>query len=78
MATPVEVYLQENDGDVVKYHKGITEGWRIGQAFFNALSHQDQGRVVGTPHDPFYSIDPAKVEATIQWLSSNPPKEKKS
>lgn len=75
MPTLTELYLQDNGGDVAKYHHGLNSGWRIGQAFFNALSSADQGRLVGTSNDPFYSISPAKVEETIGWLMNNPLKE---
>lgn len=79
--TLVEEYLDLQGGSSEAYRTNLTGGQRLGQAFFNALSEYDKGRVLATPHDPFYSTDQDKVYKTLEWLIDTHPamqkKEKK-
>ena len=55
MSTLVEDYLVSRDGSVSDYHRGLDQGHRIGQAFFNALNLRDARRLQGTAFDPFHA-----------------------
>jgi hypothetical protein len=68
MATMVEHYLAERGGSVESYHRGLTAGQRIPQAFFNALCEDDQQRLRGTDKDPFFKDGQGPVYDAIQWL----------
>lgn len=71
--TLVEEYLELQGGSPEQYRLNLTHGQRLGQAFFNALSSIDQGRLVGTTHDPFYSNDQDKVYKTLEYLMDTAP-----
>lgn len=74
MPTLVEEYLELQGGDPQAYRENLANGQRLGQAFFNALSNLDQGRLVGTLHDPFYSNEQAKVHKTLEYLIDTAPR----
>lgn len=74
--TLVEDYLELQGGSPEDYRRFLTQGQRLGQAFFNALSSVDQGRLVGTMHDPFYTTDQDKVYKTLEFLIDTAPKDK--
>lgn len=76
MATLVEEYLALQGGSPEDYRRFLSQGQRLGQAFFNALSPVDQGRLVGTMRDPFYSNDQDKVHNTLEFLIDTAPKDK--
>lgn len=71
--TLAEEYLDLQGGSSEAYRHNLTNGQRLGQAFFNALSEYDKGRVLTTPHDPFYSTDQEKVMKTLEWLIDTHP-----
>lgn len=71
--TLIEEYLKLQGGSVERYHEGLAKGQRLGQAFFNALSEHDQGRLVTTPHDPFYTNDQDKVYESLAFLIDSSP-----
>jgi hypothetical protein len=68
MATMVEHYLEKRGGSVQNYNRFLTDGQRIPQAFFNALSENDRGRLRGTDQDPFFKDGQGPVYDAIQWL----------
>lgn len=76
MATVVEEYLELQGGSPENYRRNLSQGQRLGQAFFNALSEQDKGRLVGTMKDPFYSNEQDKVYSTIEFLIDTAPRPK--
>ena len=49
----------------------LTPHVRMGQAFFNVLSEDDQNKLGGSPADPFYYDDYAHVEAAIKFLEES-------
>lgn len=57
MATIAEWYLDETipngSGGSAAFRKRLTDGQRLGQAFFNSLSGTDQAKLRGTFYDPF-------------------------
>lgn len=73
MATLVEEYLALQGGSPENYRLFLSQGQRLGQAFFNALSDQDKGRLVGTMRDPFYTDDQEKVYKTLEFLIDTAP-----
>lgn len=68
MTSICELYLSTHGGDLSVLHAGIESRQRYGQAFFNALSTEDQGRLTGTRHDCFYNN--SKVYDAIEYLLS--------
>lgn len=66
MNQSAEWYLREHGGNVGRFWQAIDAGQRVGQAFFNALSKQDQEKVQKTEHDPFYQ--PGRIPDTINFL----------
>lgn len=72
--TLVEEYLELTGGSPEKYRENLANKQRLGQAFFNAASPADQGRLVGTPHDPFYTNDQDTVYKTLEHLIDTAPK----
>lgn len=68
MATVIEHYLEERGGSVERYHRFLTGGQRIPQAFFNALSENDQQRLRGGDKDPFFKDGSDPVYEAIEWL----------
>lgn len=68
----IKAYLQEFGGNYYGYRQWTEYGHqRPGQAFFNALSHQDQSRLRGSIRDPFYMDKISEVENVIEWLIYN-------
>lgn len=63
-----ELYLTTHGGDMNAFMSGIESRQRFGEAFFNALSTEDQGRLTGTRHDCFYNN--SKVYDAIEYLLS--------
>lgn len=76
MTSLVEEYLELQGGSPEKYRLNLEQGQRLGQAFFNALSSVDQGRLVGTMRDPFYSNEQSKIIETLEFLIDTAPREK--
>lgn len=68
MSTLAEDYLEGHGGSAAEYRARLAGGQRIGQAFFNSLSLDDQVRLRGSLHDPFYFVHGPKLVATITWL----------
>lgn len=70
MSTLGEDYLAGNGGPahVCKYHDGLTQGQRIGQAFFNALTPKDMEILTGSEFDPFYFDNNECVESAVGYL----------
>lgn len=66
----LEWYISESGGDLVRYHQDLLAGHRVGQAFFNALSREDQERLRATSHDPFYSQSWWQILDVIDYLTS--------
>lgn len=67
--TLVETYLSEFGGSVRLYRKYLSEGQRLGQAFFNSLIDSDQHKLSRTPHDPFHKNDQASIHDAIDFLT---------
>lgn len=71
-----EDYLAGRDGDVKYFLRGLRAGQRLGQAFYNALSDEDQDRITIDKweaksledYDCFHDFDMKSVERTIEWL----------
>lgn len=61
-------YLEESGGNRAEYLVNLGVGQRIGQAFFNALSGNDQEKLRGTAYDPFYGGQVETYEA-IDYLT---------
>lgn len=73
-----EDYLAGRGGSVYEFHYNMSEGQRMGQAFFNALSGTDQERLRGQINDPFYNDGPGtgqKIVNAIQFLLDTESKE---
>ena len=71
-----ELYLSGRGGSTLDYTRYLEQGQRIGQAFFNALSGEDQERVRGTIHDPFYHNSNYHIQRAIEWLLETEDEEK--
>lgn len=67
--TIAETYLSNFGGSVHLYRRYLSEGQRMGQAFFNCLVDSDQYKLSGTPHDPFHKNDPASIYDAIDFLT---------
>lgn len=75
MSTLAEDYLNSRGGSPTTFQNCLTEGQRIGQAFFNALSEKDQERLRGTTRDPFYIEHGPALHKVIEWLLDTENKE---
>lgn len=71
--TLIEEYLDLQGGSSEAYRNNLAYGQRLGQAFFNALSEYDKGRILATPHDPFYSTEQDKVYKSLEFLIDTHP-----
>lgn len=60
-------YLRETTGTASYYVECLRRGDRPGQAFYNSLSQEDQRRLNGTPHDPFYKAH--KIADALDFLT---------
>lgn len=69
ISTLVAEYLRETQGSYSYFATRVRKGDRVGQAFFNALSHNDQARLRGTPHDPFHSDNYGALYDAIDFLT---------
>ena len=49
-----EWYLRESGGDEHGFRERLGLGQRIGQAFFNSLTREDQRKLINTRWDPFH------------------------
>lgn len=67
--TLAETYLSEFGGSVRNYRQYLSDGQRLGQAFFNSLVDSDQYQISGTPHDPFHKNDQASIHDAIDFLT---------
>lgn len=67
----IEWYLSESGGSVVNFHAYRSSDIRLGQAFFNALSETDKGRISRTLFDPFYKDSVSDVERSVEFLIDN-------
>ena len=67
--TLAETYLSEFGGSVRLYRQYLSEGQRLGQAFFNSLIDSDQLKLARTPHDPFHKNDQASIYDAIDFLT---------
>jgi len=64
-------YLKESEGaSLSRFNLCFAQGQRYGQAFFNALSREDQLKLRGTRHDTFYKDDPFDCYLAIAWLTA--------
>jgi hypothetical protein len=61
-------YLQESGGDVTVFEQQLADGLRHGQAFFNALTAEDQEKLRGSIWDPFYMEDPVASGLAITMV----------
>lgn len=66
--TLAEAYLNENGGSPTEYQLNLSNGQRLGEAFFNALSGTDQELLQGRSVDPFWRYTTNAVEAAIEFL----------
>jgi hypothetical protein len=66
--TLAEDYLMGRDGYPGKMVVYLEEGQRLGQAFFNALSEEDQERIRSTPYDPYHTTTTADLYRAIEFL----------
>jgi hypothetical protein len=64
----IENYLETRGGSVMDFYNYKAAGQRIPEAFFNALSENDQGRLRGTDQDPFFKDGYGPVEIAVAWL----------
>lgn len=64
----IEWYLTYTDGGLIRYHRSLNSGQRIGQAFFNALSPEDQESIRGTIWDTFHNNEAWEVASTISMF----------
>ena len=64
-------YIEESGGDLPSFLIGLEKRAtiRYGQAFFNALTREDQIRLQGTMWDPFYSDEPFTAAMAINFLT---------
>lgn len=69
ISTLVSEYLRETQGDYSYFATMVRRGDRVGQAFVNALSHEDQVRLRGTPHDPFHSDNYGALYDALDFLT---------
>ena len=67
--TLAETYLLWSGGSARFYRQYLSEGQRLGQAFFNSLIDSDQHKLSGTPHDPFHKDDQASIYDAIDFLT---------
>lgn len=67
--TLAEDYLADCDGDLVTFYQGLRHGYRIGQAFFNALSADDKNKIAGTYFDTFYKDSAESVYVAVEFLT---------
>ena len=65
----IEIYLSEFGGSTQSYRQYLSEGQRLGQAFFNSLIDSDQLKLARTPHDPFHKNDQASIYDAIDFLT---------
>ena len=65
----IEIYLSEFGGSVRFYRQYLSEGQRLGQAFFNSLIDSDKSKLSGTSHDPFHKNDKASIYDAIDFLT---------
>lgn len=65
----IEFYLAETTGTPLIFRANYKDGQRLGQAFFNSLSREDQYRIRGTVYDCFYSDRFSEVAATLDFLT---------
>lgn len=56
-------YIKESGGDITGFSNSVRRGDTFGQAFFNALTSEDQEKLRGTVHDPFHGGITAVREA---------------
>lgn len=68
--TIAEWYLANSNGDLVRYHQDLRKGYRLGQAFFNALSTEDQAYIRGSLFDPFYRTKTVDIERALDYLTT--------
>lgn len=47
-------YVKESGGDLEKFVSSLRHSHRLGQSFFNALTCEDQDKLRGGLHDPYY------------------------
>ena len=69
ISTLVAEYLRETQGSYSYFAMRVRKGDRVGQAFFNSLSHKDQARLRGTSHDPFHKNDKASIYDAVDFLT---------
>jgi len=70
LTTLGEDYLAQFGSECVRdYHRYLTYGQRIGQAFMNALPLKERARLTGTLVDCFYKNDNSVADA-IEYLWS--------
>lgn len=67
--TIVELYISEN-GSLRNYKYFLEKGARRGQAFFNALSPEDQSKLRGHVLDTYFKDDDRAVERAVEFLMS--------
>lgn len=64
-------YLSETTGKSWEFRRALEDpDTRIGQAFFNALSVEDQARLRGTIHDCFHKDRVDSVIKAIDYLTT--------
>lgn len=62
-------YLKECGGSEIVFREGVIDSkWRIGQAFYNALSRDDRDKIIMKPEDPFFSSEPNSIFLAIRFL----------
>lgn len=69
MTNNILLWLDMHGGDREGFIDRMSHGQRLGQAFFNSLSKQDQQRCTGTSFDPFYCDEPFGVHVAMDRLS---------
>jgi len=63
-------YLKESEGaSLSRFNLCFAQGQRYGQAFFNALSSEDQQKLRGTLFDTFYKDEPFDCFLAIEKLT---------
>lgn len=71
VTTLAEDYLSGMGGSPSEYRWRLSNGERLGQAFFNSLSGTDQDRITGTIVDPFHKSDQDSLVRAMEWLLDN-------